>query len=93
MPPLTRWFIKISMIYLVAGLLVGLLLAARSVARLSVKCRRYPDFAAETSSGAKHRTSDHKNGFCYTEISLKPKRLSKMVCHARISLSGIQRGL
>ncbi|HEX9924782.1 MAG TPA: hypothetical protein VGD99_19155 [Anaerolineae bacterium] len=31
MPPLTRWFIKLSMIYLVAGLLVGLLLAARSV--------------------------------------------------------------
>jgi cbb3-type cytochrome oxidase subunit 1 len=35
MPLLTRWFIKLSLVYLVAGLLVGLLLAARSVWSMS----------------------------------------------------------
>lgn len=34
MPSLTRWFIKIAMIYLVAALLVGAALAARSMGSL-----------------------------------------------------------
>lgn len=39
MPPLTRWFIKTAIVYLVAALLVGMVLAGRAVVGL-------PSFAA-----------------------------------------------
>ena len=35
MPPLTRWFIKTALLYFVAALIIGAVLAARSVFRLS----------------------------------------------------------
>jgi hypothetical protein len=34
MPPLTRWFIKTALLYFVAALIIGAVLAARSVLRL-----------------------------------------------------------
>lgn len=42
MPPLTRWFIKTSFVYLAGGLATGLLLAAQPVLQLQVPAGLFP---------------------------------------------------
>jgi hypothetical protein len=42
MPPLTRWFVKTSFIYLVLALVAGLLLEAQSALRLTVLDGLFP---------------------------------------------------